>query len=218
MQAMQALTLIRRVRDRVPAHRSALIAVSGIDASGKGYVTARLAGSLEAGGVRTAVLGVDGWLNLPSVRFDVARPAETFYERAIRFDQMFESLVLPFRDARSCAVDADFTEETAQAYRPHRYEFGDTDVILLEGIFLLKAAFRSHYDASFWVDCTFETALGRAVRRGQEGLGPDATVRAFRTIYFPAQRLHMAKDAPRAAAGAILSNDPRLTDPDAAWD
>jgi uridine kinase len=214
----QAVETIRRVRARVPAARAALIAVSGIDASGKGQVTARLAEALEATRLRTAVLGVDGWLHLPAVRFDPARPAERFYQCAIRFDEMFRTLVLPFRAARACRLDAWFTDETADSYRPYRYEFGDTDVILLEGIFLLKPAFRGYYDASYWVDCTFETALERAVRRGQEGLPPAETVRAFHTIYFPAQRLHLAKDAPRAAANAILVNDPRLADLDAGGD
>jgi uridine kinase len=62
------------------------------------------------------------------------------------------------------------------------------------------------------VDCTFETALERAVSRGQEGLSPDDTVRAYRTLYFPAQEIHLERDEPRAAATAIICNDPRLSD------
>ena len=213
-----AVDAIRRARERAPASRSVLVAVSGIDASGKGFVAARLGKALAASGLRIAVLGVDGWLNLPRLRFDPVRPAEQFYEHAIRFGEMFTTLVVPFRDARACRVQADYAEETAHAYRPHVYQFGDTDVILLEGIFLLKQGFRQYYDLSYWVDCTFETALERAVRRGQEGLSPAETVRAFRTIYFPAQRLHMAKDAPRAAASEVLINDPRLAGGEDGWD
>jgi uridine kinase len=167
MQLERAAEAVLQARERVPARRSALIALSGIDASGKGYLAERLATALDARGMRTAVLGVDGWLNLPSVRFCVERPAESFYERAIRFEEMFATLVLPFRDARACRVVADYTEESASAYRPHTYAFGETDIILLEGIFLLKRAWRMHYDLSFWVDCTFETAMERAVRCGQ---------------------------------------------------
>jgi len=105
-----AIEAIRRARERTPPQRSALIAVSGIDASGKGYLTARLAASLAARGVRAAVLGVDGWLNLPWVRFDPDRPGEAFYERGIRFDEMFARLVVPFRDGRSIHLVADHTD------------------------------------------------------------------------------------------------------------
>jgi uridine kinase len=76
----------------------------------------------------------------------------------------------------------------------------------LEGIYLLKRAFRSHYDLAFWVECPFETALIRALRRGQEGLPPDETIRACQTIYFPAQYIHFALDAPQSSADAIVNN------------
>ena len=81
-----------------------------------------------------------------------------------------------------------------------RYEFADVDIILLEGIYLLKLEYRDHYDVSLWIDCSFDTALKRAVARAQEGLSPEETIRAYRTIYFPAQELHFRRDTPREAA------------------
>jgi uridine kinase len=203
----EVVARIRAARDRVPATRSLLVAVSGIDASGKGYVTARIAATLEAGGLRPAVINADGWLNLPHLRFDPFRPAEHFYERAIRFDALFELLVLPLRARRSVRLSADHAEETAAAFRPRLYEFSDVDVILLEGIFLLKREYRPLYDLSVWVDCSFETALERAVARGQEGLSPAATVAAYLSIYFPAQRIHLERDDPRAASDIRVAND-----------
>lgn len=83
---------------------------------------------------------------------------------------------------------------------------------MLEGIFLLKREFRGHYDLSLWVECGFETALERAIARGQEGLPEAETIAAYRTIYFPAQELHFARDDPKAAATLILGNDPRIVD------
>ena len=90
-----------------------------------------------------AVIGIDGWLNLPPARFDPLNPAAHFYEHAIRFDEMFERLVSPLRDRRSIRLEADWAEETATAYRRHVYDFRDVDVILLEGIYLLKRAHRA---------------------------------------------------------------------------
>jgi hypothetical protein len=43
------------------------------------------------------------------------------------------------------------------------------DVPLLEGIYLLKRAFQRYYDVSIWIACSLETALQRALARGQEG-------------------------------------------------
>lgn len=193
---------------RPQASRSAtLVALTGIDGCGKGYVTAGLARALAAAGHRVAVLNVDGWLNLPTTRFSAVSPAEHFYQHAIRFEDMFTQLVLPLRDRGSVRVEALVAEETAAQFRPHLYAFQEVSVILLEGIYLLKRRFRSHYDLSVWIDCSFETALARAVARAQEGLPPEATERAYRTIYFPAQSIHFVRDAPRAAATFVLRND-----------
>ena len=95
-------------------------------------------------------------------------------------------------------------------YRRRVYEFENVDVIALEGIYLLKRAFQAYYDLSIWIECSFDTALERAISRAQEGLAPEETVRAYRTIYFPAQKIHFQRDNPKAGATLIVTNDVRL--------
>jgi uridine kinase len=185
-----------------------LVAITGIDGCGKGYVAARIVDALRSKGLRAAAVNIDGWLNLPGRRFDAANPAEHFYRYAIRFDEMFSQLVLPLRENRSIRCEADFAEETATDYRRHVYEFRDIDVVALEGIYLLKRAFQHLYDLSCWIDCSFDTALDRAVARAQEGLSPEETICAYRTIYFPAQELHFQRDNPQSAATLLVNNDP----------
>jgi uridine kinase len=157
-----------------------------------------------------ASINVDPWLSLHDVRFDPARPAETFYKCGLRLDELFTRLVLPLRQTRGARVTMDRVDETAIASRPYTYELQDVDVIVLEGIYLFKHAYRRHFDLAVWVDCSWETALERAVARSQEGLAADETVRAYRTTYFPAQEIHFARDAPRQSANLIVPNDPRL--------
>jgi uridine kinase len=123
---------------------------------------------------------------------------------------MFRDLVLPLRRRRTHRVVSRFVEETATRYRPQLYDFHDIDVVLLEGIFIFKRAYRPHFDLAVWVDCTFDTALERALERAQEGLPPAETRAAYEAIYFPAQRLHLERDDPRNSADLIMANDPRL--------
>jgi len=120
---------------------------------------------------------------------------------------MFERVILPLRGTRNVNVESDFTEETATTFRKHRYAFRNIDIVLLEGIFLFKPAYRRHFDLAVWVECSFSTALQRAIKRSQEGLSLEETIKAFETIYFPAQRIHLARDNPRRAADIILAND-----------
>src|SRR5262249_41206235 len=152
------------------ANQTLLVGITGIDASGKGYVAAQAVSRLRGLGFSVALVGVDGWLNLPHVRFNPQNPAEHFYEHALRLEEMFERLILPLKGNEFVSLELDYTEETAATYRPHRYNFQNVDVAVVEGILLLKRAFARHLDFSCWIDCTFETALERAICRGQEGL------------------------------------------------
>ena len=183
-----------------------LVGISGIDAGGKGFITAQLADKLRRRGFKVANINVDGWLNLPYIRFNSNNPAENFYCNAIRFDEMFEKLILPLRTDRSVNLIADFAEETASDYKKHEYIYRDIDIILLEGIFLFKNEFKKHFDVKIWIECSFETALRRAAARSQENLSLEETVKAYETIYFPAQKIHFAKDAPMQDANFIFDN------------
>jgi len=142
------------------------------------------------------LINVDGFLNLPSIRFSEVDPARTFYQHAIRFDELFETLVLPSKADRRVEVEMNFTEETALRYRRNVYRFDDIDVILLEGVYA-ETRISALYDLSIWIECTFETALEQAIKRGQEGLPPAEVTRAYQTIYFPAQLIHFEVDHPQ---------------------
>lgn len=78
------------------------------------------------------------------------------------------------------------------------------DVVVLEGIFLLRTEWRARYDLSFWIDCSERTALERALRRNQERLSPERLIADYRRIYFPAQRVHAVCDEPRWHADGLF--------------
>ena len=195
-------------RSSIPSQRSLLTAISGIDAGGKGYFAERLAGALQATGARAVAISVDSWLNIQ--RFDSSNPAEHYYHNSIRFEEMFAQTILPLRDHRSLRIEIDYAEETSTEYERRTYQFEDVDIILLEGIYLLKRGLLAHYDLTIWIECSFETALERAISRGQEGLPPEETTRDYRTIYNPAQEIHFQRDNPKAGATLVVNNDERL--------
>lgn len=205
-------TLVDRIlalRRPAPAH-AILVGVSGIDGSGKSWLSDGLAARLESRGARVALIHADGWLNLPAIRFSNERPGRHFYEHALRLPEMFESLAIPLLANRSIRLEADYAEETAPSYRRHVWSYEDIDIVLVESVFLFKRAYRSLFDLAIWVESTFDTALERALARGQERLSRAETIRAYETIYFPAQRIHLERDEPKARADLLFVNDSRL--------
>jgi uridine kinase len=195
-------------RANLPADRALLVGVSGIDASGKGFVSERIAAALTAASYRVALINADGWLNLPHVRFasDDSNRGRHFYENALRLGEVFERLVLPLAAHRKVDLTMDFAAETAADYRPQRVIFTDIDIILLEGIFIFKRRFADHFDLKVWLDCDPDTALTRAIARQQEGLSAAETIAAYQTIYFPAQNHHFEIDDPRSNAAIVVVN------------
>jgi uridine kinase len=193
-------------RTEKSAEQAVLVGISGIDAGGKGFITEKIAKRLQEAGWRVATINADDWLNVPEVCMSRRSPEEHFYEHAMRFDEMFDQLIVPLKENRAVSFVADCADAKGNR-RKHRYEFRRIDIVLLEGIFLLKRAYREHFDLTAWVECPFDIALERAIERGQEGLPPAETVKAFETIYFPAQRIHFARDNPQGAADFIIQNE-----------
>jgi len=163
-------------RARARSGGSLLVALSGIDASGKGYTATLLDRALERHGIHTALIHADDWLSPPRQRFGSPRSARHFFENAFRFDAMFSQVVRPLRRDRRLDVTLTLGGESG-FLRRRSYRFSDVDVVLLEGIFLLRRELLPTYD---------------------------------RTIYVPAQQLHVTRDAPRERAGLVLLNDDRL--------
>ena len=98
----------------------------------------------------------------------------------------------------------------ASSYRKRVHSFKNVAITLVEGIFIFKKEYQSLFDLRVWIDCSYSTALARALRRNQEGLSAAATIKAYETIYFPAQKIHLAIDQPRNSVDFILKNDPKI--------
>ncbi len=201
--------LISSILDLSPrGNRSCtLVGISGIDASGKGYISAKVVTDLQHSGRNVALIGADAWLDLPDVRFDETYPPDNFYDRGLRLDEMFERLVMPLCEHGSIELEARLLEETANDFHTFHYSFQNINVVLVEGIFIFKRKYADLFDLRVWIDSSFERSLERAVERSQEGLPPEATIDAYERIYFPAQKIHFQRDDPRNSADIVIVNE-----------
>lgn len=183
---------------------SLLVAISGIDASGKSTIARQVVESLKSQGLNAVLIGLDTWHHPPEKRFNEKAPAQHFYDHAFRFDELFALLINPLRRDRSAHITVELTRLPENDLYLHSYDLHEVDVIILEGIFLFKKDLRNNYDLAFWIECSFETALRRALLRNQEGLSEEGIIRDYRTIYFPAQRIHLMRDEPQSNADGIV--------------
>jgi uridine kinase len=186
------------------------VAISGIDASGKGFVSNLLQSELEAQDLKIANINIDPWQNPISLRLQKENPAENFYKLVFRWDDFFAQLIAPLKKNGSIYFDTMLIRTDADEYYPYTYNFSDVNILLVEGIFLLKKEFLKYYDSKIWIDCSFNTGLQRAILRNSENLSKGKLVHDYDTYYYSAQRYHFQQDNPQNSSDIIYCNDELL--------
>lgn len=192
---------------RVAPDRVALVGVSGIDGSGKSARSRELNDALRALGLRVAHIGIDPWQNPQSVRFGGADPGLHFYSRCIRFEELFAQLVDPLLRHGSINLNTRGIRTDRDEWYDLSYAFEDVDLVLLEGILLFTRELAPRFDLRIWIECSFDTALQRALARNVENLPAAHLRRDYERIYHAAQRHHLSIDTPRASAHLIFDNE-----------
>lgn len=195
-------TIIQKSRLKSPY----IVGVSGIDGSGKGYISQKLHAQIGAAGLSCSLIGIDGWLQPPSKRFSECDPGGYFYKHGFRFDELQTQLFEPLcRSGRVDFVAKHADPTNSEEMVDYRYQIHRPDVIIFEGIFLFQDRFK--FDYSVWIECSYKTALDRAIERNQEDL-PEEQIRSdYLAIYFAAQKIHIETDKPRSRCDFILLND-----------
>src|SRR6266498_1517390 len=186
------------------------VAISGIDASGKGYVTKLLEDDLRSYGLKVASINLDPWQNPIPVRLQKVNAGENFYKNVFRWNDVFKELIIPLRKTGSIYHAARLIRTDADQYYHFTFDYKEIDVLLIEAIFLFQEKYLDYYDFKVWIECSFETGLKRAIQRNVEKLEAEQLIQDNNTYYYPAQRYHFEKDDPKAHADFIYFNDDLL--------
>jgi len=186
------------------------VAISGIDASGKGFVSNLLQSELEKQDLKIANINIDPWQNPITLRLQKENPAQNFYKLVFRWGDFFTQLIAPLKKNGSIYLDTMLIRTDADEYYPYTYKFSDINILLVEGIFLFKKEFLKYYDLKIWIDCSFNTGLQRAILRNSENLSKGQLVHDYDTYYYPAQRYHFHQDNPHNSSDIIYCNDELL--------
>lgn len=187
-------------RQSHPTERALVVAVSGIDGSGKSWLGARLVEALRAAGTHAVLAPGDEWLRIPGPAVDGAATPEAYYASAVRHEDLLAQLVRPIARRRAATLAGRLVAAPDGRLQPRDDAWRDVEILVVEGVFLFKPHLRDEFDVRVWVECPEREALRRSLERLQEGLPPDEVRRRYASIYFPAQRRHLAADGPRAAA------------------
>jgi len=204
------LSLTKKVIDAFARHdkkTAFTVAISGIDASGKGYIAKLLQDELQKRDHSVANINIDPWQNPIPIRLRNENASENVYKNIFRWNDFFQQLIFPLQKDKSIHLGTTGIRSDKDEYYPLTYNYKNIDILLIEGILLFKKKYLPYYNYKLWIDCSFEIGLQRAIQRNVEKLDEEELRHDYDTFYYAAQRLHFEKDSPKENADIIFIND-----------
>lgn len=207
--AAQMKSAIKELHNQKKSTKAQVIAISGIEGSGKRALTEQIAAALTLDGLNVALVHSDDWEACKSVRFNVMNSPEEYYLNAYRFDQMFEQLILPLKLFGSIKTSVNLDD--AESPREVHYDFKNIDIILVEGVYLLQQAFLDLYDYSCWVKSDFDAAFQSLAEQVNVEESQEALVNLFEMLIKPAAQYHIYADNPIGCSQSIFTKQEPLS-------
>lgn len=189
-----------------------IVAVDGVDGSGKTCFAARLADAIDDRPV--ILIHADDFLNPSRLRHAQGRHSpKGFWEDTYDYAALQEYVLRPLGPSgdgwyRSASYDA----SRDQHLRPEAVPCPSGALVVLEGMFLHRDELAGRWDASVFLDVPFtETAARMSTRNGSN---PDPEHPSMRR-YVEGQRLYFAAARPWERASFVVDNSdftaPRVT-------
>lgn len=199
--------VLLEVASRIPSlDRPVLVAVDGVDGSGKTTFADELAAVVGGTGRAGAVVraSVDGFHHPKAHRHAQGRTGETFWSRNYDYPALLRELVTPWRSGPGSSyrtavhdVDTDRALDLPAAVVP------DGGLLVVDGIFAQRDELRGCWDLAVFLDVPFEVSVPRMAERDGTSADPAHPDQAR---YVEGQRIYFATCDPRSRADVVVDN------------
>lgn len=186
------------------------VAIDGVDGSGKTTLADELVDPIRRAGREVIRASVDDFHNPRAVRYALGYDSpEGYFRDSFNYAALRRELLEPLGptgDRRFRTAVFDYRSDRA-VEAPLRHA-RRADVLLFDGIFLLRPELDGFWDVTVWLDVPFEVTVERAVARdARTGSVDPAGVRAkYGRRYVPGQRLYLDQVQPNKRADIVFSN------------
>lgn len=198
--------MINSIQRRHPVR----VAVDGVDAAGKTVFADELKPLLEERG-RIVIRSSMDWFHNPR-RLRHARgrmDPEGYYLDSFNYRVLLDYLLLPLGPGGSLVyMDKAFDYRIDQRLDVPFKKASRDDVLLFDGVFLLRPELERLWDLKIYLDITFQESLQRGLER--ETSNSSDVEELYMNRYIPGQKLYHIHSAPQRKADIVIdNNDPR---------
>lgn len=183
-----------------------IVAVDGVDGSGKSIFSQALAQALVRRGEPAERASVDDFHNPRNHRYRLGKTsAEGYFRDSYNYAAFTDELLQPFKDGHTVVRTACFDHRADQS-TDRRATLPTRCTLVIDGIFLQRAELAGFWDMSLFLAVPFTETYARMALR--DGSDPDPIASA-NDRYLRGQILYIETCAPSSAATIVIDN----TDP-----
>jgi uridine kinase len=210
--------VVGRIADRIQqlGDRRARVAVDGRTAGGKTMLAHELALYLSDAGRVVLRASLDDFKRpwAESRRYDRVT-GDGYYRNAFDLEAIHELLLEPSATSGTglvalCSVDP----LTQIDHSATRVTMPPDGVLVIDGVFALRAELAAHWDLRIWVDIDVDLSLRRSTDRDAPRDGAERAEALHRERYGPAEEIYIAEAHPIERADIVVDNtdidDPRI--------
>lgn len=182
-----------------------MIAVDGVDGSGKTTFASRLAFAIESAGRPAVIVHEDDFLAPREVRYRRGRESPEGYVRdSYDLAALLEHVLDPLRPGGDRRVRRRVFDHRTDSPAAAPVEEVPVDaVVIVEGMFLHRDELVTRWDWSVFLDVPFTETVRRMAQR--DGSHPDPEHPSMRR-YVAGQRIYLETCHPRERATVVLDN------------
>ncbi|HEY8924946.1 MAG TPA: hypothetical protein VIU64_11240 [Polyangia bacterium] len=186
-----------------------LVAVDGVDGSGKSVFAEQLTSALNHGGIASALLRVDDFRTAVDWQRPGRTEADAYYDDYYELERLEAAARELLDGAREVAVPVfDATSGRRCGARPVRLDGDGPRAVVLEGVFALRVALVRSRAAVVYLRTSFAEARRRILARDTaRGRSAAEVVRRVDARYFPAQERYMREHDPAARAAVLVDHE-----------
>lgn len=187
-----------------------LVAIDGVDASGKTILANGLAKRLEASSRQIIRASIDGFHNPRAIRYRRGRNSPVgYYHDSFNHQLIIDELLKPLGSGDLEYREAAFDHRIDDGVEVPRKKADRDAILIMDGIFLLRPELLSFWDIRIFLEAGFDVTVPRAIERERdEGSlsSEQEIIDQYHRRYVPGQKLYFQEAAPRDRADVLIDN------------
>ncbi|KAA3663618.1 MAG: hypothetical protein DWQ04_09850 [Chloroflexi bacterium] len=214
MHRQQLLSELTTHIDSIKSSHPLRVAIDGVDTAGKTSLADELVSPLQKNGRSVIRASIDSFHNPQSIRYQQGKHSPAgYFQDSFNHQALISLLLAPLGPGGNLHYQKEiFDFQKDSLTKQQNFLAQESDILLFDGVFLLRPELYNYWDLKIFVKVNFETVLKRAAIRDQKLFGTIKDVQnRYQQKYIPGQKIYLAACTPEKLSDIVIQNDDPMT-------